>query len=32
MKRMKPNTPEFIAEFQQIMSRCDIVSLGPAPK
>jgi quercetin dioxygenase-like cupin family protein len=32
LKRMKPGTPEFIAEFQQIMSRCDIVSLGPAPK
>ena len=31
MKRMKPGTPEFVAEFQQIMSRCDIVSLGPAP-
>ena len=31
MKRMKPGTPEFIAEFQQIMSRCDIVSLGSAP-
>jgi len=31
MKRVKPGTPEFIAEFQQIMSRCDIVSLGPAP-
>ena len=32
MKRMKPGTPEFVAEFQQIMSRCDIVSLGPAPR
>ncbi len=32
MKRMKPGTPEFAAEFQQIMSRCDIVPLGPAPQ
>jgi quercetin dioxygenase-like cupin family protein len=32
MKRMKPGTPEFIAEFQKINSRCDIISLGPAPK
>lgn len=32
MKRMKPGTPEFIAEFQKITSHCDIVSLGPAPK
>ncbi len=31
MKRMNPGTPEFIAEFQQIMSRCDMISLGPAP-
>jgi uncharacterized cupin superfamily protein len=31
MKRIKRRTPEFIAEFQQIVSRCDIVSLGPAP-
>jgi quercetin dioxygenase-like cupin family protein len=32
MKRLTPGTPEFIAQFQQIMARCDIVSLGPAPK
>ena len=32
MKRMKPGTPEFIAEFQRISAGCDIVSLGPAPK
>ena len=32
MKRMKPGTPEFIAEFQKISAGCDIVSLGPAPK
>ena len=32
MKRVKPGTPEFIAEFQYIMARCDIVPLGPAPK
>ena len=32
MKRMKPGTPEFIAECQKIAARCDIVSLGPAPK
>jgi quercetin dioxygenase-like cupin family protein len=32
MKRTRPGTPEFIAEFQKITSRCDIVSLGPAPK
>jgi quercetin dioxygenase-like cupin family protein len=31
MKRLKPGTPEFIAEFKQIMSGCDIVPLGPAP-
>ena len=31
MKRMKPGTPEFIAEFQKITASCDIVSLGPAP-
>jgi len=32
MKRMKPGTPEFLAEFQKIAVGCDIVSLGPAPK
>ena len=32
MKRMKPGTPEFIAEFQKITASCDIVSLGPVPK
>jgi len=32
MKRMKPGTPEFIAEFQKITATCDIVSLGPAPR
>jgi quercetin dioxygenase-like cupin family protein len=32
MKRAKPGTPEFIAEFQKISAGCDIVSLGPAPK
>jgi quercetin dioxygenase-like cupin family protein len=32
MKRMKPGTPEFLAEFHQIMGRCDIVPLGPPPK
>ena len=32
MKRLKPGTPEFIAEFQKISAGCDIVSLGPAPK
>ena len=32
MKRMKPGTAEFVAEFQKITTRCDIVSLGPAPK
>jgi quercetin dioxygenase-like cupin family protein len=32
MKRLKPGTAEFIAEFQKIAARCDIVSLGPAPK
>jgi hypothetical protein len=31
MKHARPGTPEFIAEFQKIMARCDIVSLGPAP-
>jgi len=31
MKRTKPGTPEFIAEFQKICAVCDIVSLGPAP-
>ena len=31
MKRVKPGTPEFFAEFQKIFARCDIVSLGPAP-
>jgi hypothetical protein len=31
MKRMKPGTPEFIAAFQEIMPRCGIVPLGPAP-
>jgi quercetin dioxygenase-like cupin family protein len=32
LKRTKPGTPEFIAEFQRIMAGCDIVSLGPAPQ
>lgn len=32
MKRMKPGTPEFIAEFYKIMGRCDIVPIGPAPQ
>ena len=32
MKRMKPGTPEFLAEFQKIATGCDIVSLGPAPQ
>jgi quercetin dioxygenase-like cupin family protein len=32
MRRMKPGTPEFIAEFKKIAARCDIVQLGPAPK
>lgn len=31
MKRMKPGTPEFIAEFRKIMPRCDIIPIGPAP-
>ena len=31
MKRLKPGTPEFMAEFQKISAHCDIVSLGPAP-
>jgi quercetin dioxygenase-like cupin family protein len=32
MKRQKPGTPEFFAEFQKLFATCDIVSLGPAPK
>jgi len=32
MKRMKPGTPEFMAEFHKIMGRCDIVPIGPAPQ
>lgn len=32
MKRTQPGTPEFMAAFQKIAARCDIVSLGPAPK
>lgn len=32
MKRAKPGSPEFAAEFAKIMQRCDIVPLGPAPK
>jgi quercetin dioxygenase-like cupin family protein len=33
MKRgIKPGSPEFIAEFQQISKTCDIEHLGPAPK
>jgi len=32
MKRMKPGTPEFFAEFQKIAVGCDIVSIGPAPQ
>ncbi len=32
MKRMKPGTPQFMAEFQKILPTCDIVPLGPAPK
>ncbi len=32
MERMKPGTPEFIAELQKIAKVCDIVNLGPAPK
>ena len=32
MKRMKPGTPEFIAEFQKIAARCDSVAVGPAPR
>ena len=32
MKRVKPGTPEFMAEFQQIFPHCDIVPLGPAPR
>jgi len=31
MKRLKPGTPEFIAEFRQILPRCGIVPLGAAP-
>lgn len=31
MKRAKPGSPEFVAEFAKIMQRCDIVPLGPAP-
>jgi quercetin dioxygenase-like cupin family protein len=31
MKRMKPGTPEFMAEFKKIMPSCDIIPLGPAP-
>jgi len=32
MKRLKPGTPEFMAEFQKIAAGCDVVFLGPAPK
>jgi quercetin dioxygenase-like cupin family protein len=32
MKRMKPGTPEFIAEFQKIAAGCDMVPVGPAPQ
>jgi quercetin dioxygenase-like cupin family protein len=32
LKRVAPGTPEFHREFQKIAARCDIVSLGPAPK
>jgi hypothetical protein len=31
VKRCKPGTPEFLAEFQRIAAACDIVNLGPAP-
>ena len=31
MKQMRPGTPEFIAEFQKILTRCGVVPLGPAP-
>ncbi|HUJ33129.1 MAG TPA: cupin domain-containing protein [Candidatus Acidoferrum sp.] len=32
LKQLKPGTPEFIAEFKKIATRCDMVLLGPAPK
>ena len=32
LKTEKPGSPGFIAEFQKICARCDIVPLGPAPK
>ena len=32
MKREKPGSPEFIAEFRKISAACDTVSLGPAPQ
>jgi quercetin dioxygenase-like cupin family protein len=32
MKRTKPGSPEFVAEFAKICERCDIVPIGPAPK
>jgi quercetin dioxygenase-like cupin family protein len=32
LKRLKPGTSEFAAEFQKIAAGCDIVSLGPAPQ
>ena len=32
MKRMKPGTPEFMAEFKKITALCDIVGLGSVPK
>jgi mannose-6-phosphate isomerase-like protein (cupin superfamily) len=31
LKRLKPGTSEFAAEFQKIEASCDMVSLGPAP-
>lgn len=32
LRRARPGTPEFGAEFQKIAAHCDIVSLGPAPR
>ena len=32
MKRLKPGTPEFMAEIQEITRRCDMVIVGPPPE
>lgn len=31
MKRLKPGSPEFMAEFRKILPTCGIVPIGPAP-